>query len=201
MKIFRIIATFGFISLPLFCCGQVYQAGQRPALNSQTFTRWDISLGAYHSNIKLVDPAQETLLSKEAGASLRGLYAFSSWFLAGAEGGITKRENFPVSNTYRHTYYGLVTKWILTPQTKPQVYLLLGGGRGKRELSYAGNWSHTITKPYITAGTGVELDIGSLGYIGLEAQARYNTSREVDAFCRLNHRLETVFGLRGGVRF
>lgn len=201
MKSFRTMIALGIVCLPWTCLGQIYQAGQSSVNTARSAAAWDISLGVYRSNIELVDPVQETLVSKEMGASLRGLYIFSSWFSAGGEGGISRRENFPATNTYRHSYYGAVTKWILTPQTKPRVYLLLGGGRSQRKLSYVGNWAHTISKPYATAGTGVELDIGSWGYLGLEVQARYNTNRKLDAFTALAHRLETVLGVRGGVRF
>ena len=191
----------GLIFGPLVCTGQIYQAGQPPQSVSNTPAVWDISLGVHRSYMKVIDPAQETLFNKEQGFSARGLYAFSSWLAAGLEGGISERENFPTQNTYRHIYYGGVTKWILTPQTKPRVYLLLGGGIDRRKLSYAGNWAHTVSKPYLTAGTGVELDISSRIYVGLEGQARYNTARTLDAFTALNRRWETVLGVRGGVRF
>ena len=201
MNFLKEVVALGMISLPLVCVGQIYQAGQTPAHIFHPSPTWDVSLGAYRSYMKVVDPVQETLFSKEQGISARGLYALTPWFWAGAEGGMAQRENFPVQNTYHHLYYGVVTKWILTPQTQPQVYLLLGGGVSQRKLSYAGSWEHTITKPYVSGATGVELALGSLGYVGLEAQARYNTHRTLDAFTILNHRLEVQIGLRGGVRF
>ena len=202
MNFIKKIVILGLVTWPAVCSGQIYRAGQTSSEDPKTsISNWDISLGVYRSNLELTDPTQETLLSKERGLSARGVYAFSSWLAAGVEGGFSKRENLPAQNTYRHLYYGVITKWILTPQTKPRVYLLLGGGVSQRKLSYAGDWSHTVTNPYALAGTGVELDVGSWGYVGLEAQARYNTKRKLDEFAVLDHRLETVLGVRGGVRF
>ncbi len=201
MNFLKAIVVAGVISLPLVGMGQIYQAGQAPSRISHPSPAWDVSLGVYRSYMKVVDPVQETLFSNEQGLSARGLYAFTPWLWVGAEGGITQREDFPVQNTYHHLYYGAVTKWILTPQTRPQVYLLFGGGVSRRKLSYAGSWEHTITKPYVVGATGVELPLGQLGYVGLEAQARYTSHRTLDAFTILNHRLEVQIGLRGGVRF
>lgn len=181
--------------------GQIYQAGQAARPHAAPTAAWDVSLSVYRSPMHVVDPVQEDLFAGETGLSARGLYRFSDWLAGGMEGGISRRKDFPLQNTYRHLYYGAVTKWIVTPQTQPRVYLLLGGGISRRKLSYAGMWAHSVRAKYVTAGIGTEVDIWKSGYIGLETQARYNTHRTLDNFTALERRLEVILGLRAGLRF
>lgn len=201
MKISRYFLFLLCIYFPCVSYGQTYQAGQVSSAPAVSIPRWEVSAGVYRSNLSVRERSGEELFSKEKGLSLRGLYYFSSWFAGGIEGEISAREKFPLQNTYRRLSYGLVTKWVLTPQTQPQIYLLLGGGIHQRKLSYMGDWSHTVSRPYVMLGPGLEIQIGRGGFIGLELQARYNPQRKLDAFTVLKHRWEAVIGLRGGVRF
>ena len=97
--------------------------------------------------------------------------------------------------------YGLVGKWVLTPETKPTVYFLLGVGRREQRTSYVHTVNYRARTGYALAGLGLEVPLYHEFFVGAEGQAIYNTRQKVDNFIRLSHRFETAIVLRGGVRF
>ena len=201
-KVLKVIIVSWLLGLPLVGFGQIYHAGSSVPATREKTANWDISLGGYLTYTQVVDPAGEVLFSREKSLNARGLYYVTPWLAAGVEGAWAQHRNFPTQNTYHHKRYGLVTKWVLTPQTTPRVYLLAGGGTSRREISYtSGWWREQIKKPYWTIGGGLEMGIGRWGYLGLETQALYNEHRKLDAFSALNNRWEIEVGLRAGVRF
>ena len=201
MNLHKMAVVFCLIGLPMISAGQIYRAGTDKTVAPADRKRGDISVGVYHAAGQLVDPVDEKLLSGEAGVSVRGLYYLTPWLAGGLDGTFSQKKSFPIQNSYRHISYGVITKWLLTPHTQPRLYLLAGGGMNRRKLSYAGMWGHTVSKPYLTIGPGIELDVSSWGYVGLEMQGRYNTCRRLDDFTALKSRWEMLFALRGGIRF
>ena len=195
MKIRQVILVLMGMVCSSFCFGQ------SPEEVSASGPFWDISVASYQAQVQLVDAVWEELLTNEDGVSARGLYSLSKRFWVGVEGGLSHKEYAPFPNTYRHLYYGAVGKWVLRERDDIRTCFIFGGGFSRRTLSYAGNWEHSITRPYAMLGISVELDIGRWGYVGLETQGRYNAHRKLDNFTALSNRWERIFLFRGGIRF
>ena len=186
---------------PLLAVGQVYHAAQTDSAPVRTTARWEVSAGVLRTNGAVEDPLGEKFFSGQTGLTARGLYHWNNWLAAGIEGAWFSSKKLGFSGTLRHARYGLITRWALTPQTKPTVYALLGGGMNQRKLSYAGMWSHTKSSAYGLLGVGVEVPVYRGAYLAAEVQGVYNARRTLDDFTRLSRRLETEVMLRGGIRF
>ncbi|MBO7190876.1 MAG: hypothetical protein J6V32_02055 [Elusimicrobiaceae bacterium] len=196
----KVYVSLSLLLAPLLGAGQIYHAGESaPTVSS--VKHWEASLGWQTSGQSVQGRLGERLFDSADGLSLRGLYYPTAWLGVGLEGVWFDKKDFPVENTYKDVRYGVISKWVLTPQTKPAVYLLLGAGLRKQRTSYMHTVNNTANTGYGLTGLGLELDIYRGIFIQAEGQALYNTRRKVDNFTQLAHRLELSVALRGGVRF
>ncbi len=123
------------------------------------------------------------------------------WLGIGAQGMWFDKENFIGDNTFKDTRYELLSKWILTPDTCPHLYLLLGGGLRMQEVTRAHLLTHTKHNEYGLAAVGVEVEIAYGWFIGAEGQLTYFPHRKIDALLQANKHTERALSVRAGVRF
>lgn len=186
---------------PLLAFGQIYHAGE-DSHTASTKPNWEISAGWVRSNMSVYGHYSDRLLSNETGVSARALYYVAPWLAVGPEGIWFSSKSFPTSNRFQNTRYGGVLKFILTPQTQPAAYLLAGGGSSKREMSYAGGMKKTSSNSaYALVGAGAEVTIAYGLFVAAEVQGIYNAKKKIDGLSMLKHSWETIFSLRGGIRF
>ena len=180
--------------------GQVYHAGEteQPVLSGP---RWEVSAGAIRSNFQVRDGAGERMFKGEDGLTARGLYYPVRWLGVGVQGTWFDKEKFAGQHTYKDTRYDLLTKWILTPDTRPNLYVLLGGGYRTQEVSYARLLKRTKHNEYLLAALGLDVEISHGWFIGAEGQLSYFPHKEIDAFLNANKNTERALLVRVGVRF
>lgn len=164
-------------------------------------THIEMSAGLSYSNLQVNDRANEKMFARENGWSIRGLVYPARWVGIGAEGMQFGRKNLPGQNTYRDRRVGLLTKWILTPDTTPSLYVLVGVGRQEQQVSYQNVWTSTSHTRYTQAGLGVDIPLYRYLFVGAEGQMIYHARQDVDNLLVLNRRLEYIFSLHLGVRF
>jgi len=186
---------------PLIAGAQVYQAAQPVASPESGRSLWEVSVGGNFLYNRLQDPTGEKILSDEKGLFARGFYYVTPWFAAGVEGTRFAHKNLTPGNVYHHHRYGLITKWIITPQVSPQVYATLGAGTDRRKISYSSLWSSHNRMNYVAAGAGVQAQLSGWMWVGLELQAVYNAHRKIDNFSLLKSYWEKSLLLYGSVRF
>ena len=140
------------------------------------------------------------MFKNQDGLTARALLYPLRWLGLGAEGSWFTEKNF-YQNTYRDTLYGILAKGILTPDTMPELYILLGGGEAKQEGSYLGRLDRTQKVRYGQIGLGVSLALYRGVFLAAEGQLVYHAHKKIDTFLHQHHRMERVVSLRGGVRF
>jgi len=180
--------------------GQVYHAGETEQTVSSA-PRWEVSAGVTRSNFQIRDGADERMFKSEDGLTARGLYYPVRWLGIGLQGTWFDKEDFAGDNTYKDTRYDLLTKWILTPDTRPNLYVLLGSGYRTQEVSYAHLVKHTKHNGYMLAALGLDVEISHGWFIGAEGQLSYFPHKEIDKLLHANKRTERVLNVRVGVRF
>lgn len=184
---------------------QVYHAGQ--SVQTGTPREWvEVSGGWGTSFSRLEDGANDKQLSHQEGISGRALFWATSWLGVGGEGIWFKTEKgIPMVPQYKMRRYGLITKWVLTPDTQPRAYLLLGMGNTKREFHYQFSpfyqYTETNKSSYGLAGAGLEVTMWRNLFLAGEIQLLYNQHKHVSEFFRLHSRFETGASLRAGLRF
>ena len=184
---------------PLVAGAQVYQAGETtPVISS--IKHWEVSLGWTHSNQRVQDMAGLRAVENMDGMSARGLYYPLSWLGIGAEGTWLNNKHFLGNSTYKDVRYGLISKWIITPDTKPAVYLLVGGGQREQKVNYVQLRDYTQHRWYVQGGVGVEVEIYGGCFVGAEGLMMYR-AKGIDKFLEQNSRWERLLTIRGGVRF
>ena len=186
---------------PVVLAGQVYRAGETTPVSSGPIARWEVSAGVLRTNEAATDPLGVKFFSAQKGVTVRGLYVWNTWLAAGVQGDWFSAKKLGFSGKHRHVRYGIISRWMLTPQTKPGVYALLGAGVSQRKLSYAGMWSHTVSSAYGLLGLGVEVPVYRGSYLAAEVQSVYNSRRRLDDFSCLSRRFATEVSVRGGIRF
>ena len=197
----KLTVILAVVCFPLVACAQVYQAAQPVAPQQSGLARWEVSVGGNFLYNRLQDPTGEKILSGEKGFFARGFYYVTPWFAAGLEGTWFGREHLTPGNVYHHRRYGLITKWIITPQTNPQVYATLGAGTDRRKISYASLWNSHSHADYVVLGAGVQAQLSGWMWVGLELQAVHNDRRRIDNFSLLKSAWEKSLLFYGSVRF
>lgn len=180
--------------------GQVYQAGHREE-RQEKLARWEVSAAWGRAGAGVNDLGGGHLVKKEEALSLRGLYYAAPWVGVGLEGTWFSDEHFPLNNTYEHARYGAVVKGIITPHTRPSLYVLGGVGRSNRELSYLGGIHHKKHSMYASVGVGIEMPLAYGIFAAAELQRIYNAHRQLDGLVKLRRHWETAYALRLGIRF
>ena len=184
---------------PLVGLAQVYHAGENSAKVVPT-KHWEISAGWIHSNQRVQDNAAIAVLNNTQGFTVRGLYYPLEWLGVGVEGAWMNRKNFLGDNSYGDTRYGLISKWFLTPDTKPAVYVLLGAGARAQKIKYTNLRQRTKDTWYAQGGLGAEVEIYGGWFVAAEGLMMYH-AKEIDAFFEQGKRWERILAIRGGVRF
>ncbi len=178
---------------------EVYHAGENvPTVSSAK--HWEVSVGWTGSNQHIQDRAAITVAKDTEGLSARGLYYPWRWLGVGAEGTWMNQKHFFGDNSYEDARYGLISKWILTLETKPAVYLLLGAGQRKQKVDYVHLRQHTKETKYVQGGIGLEVEIYRGWFIAGEGQMMYR-AKSIDKFLEQDSRWERLLTVRGGVRF
>lgn len=196
----KIILSLCVAFIPLGVCGQVYHAGETVAADSSV-SRWEVSAGVLRSNYQVRDRTGERMFKGEDALSVRAVYYPVRWLGIGVEGTWFDKENFVGDNSYKDTRYQLLTKWILTPDTRPHLYLLVGAGQRTQKVSYAHLLNHTKHNGYGLAALGVEVEITHGWFVAAEGQLTYFPHKEIDNFLRTNKNTERLLSVRTGVRF
>ena len=160
----------------------------------------EISAGVIASDLQVNDRSGEKMVSRENGFTARGLVYPLRWLGVGVEGVHFGREDF-FGNSYQDKRYGLLTKWVLTPDTTPSLYVLLGLGQHKQHVSYQGLWTSSSAVRYTQLGLGVDIPLYRYLFVGLEGQIVYHAHQKVDNLLLLNRRTERIFSLHIGLRF
>lgn len=184
---------------PLGTAAQVYHAGEDSA-ETAAVKHWEVSVGWIHSNQRVQDNAAISVLQNTQGITARGLYYPWRWLGVGLEGAWMEQKDFLGDNSYDDTRYGFISKWVLTPDTKPVAYLLLGTGMRTQKLKYLNLRQHTKDTWYAQGGLGVEVEIYGGWFVAAEALMMYH-GKEIDAFLEQGKRWERILAIRGGVRF
>ncbi|GEM_PF-6809961 len=185
---------------PLWAVGQVYHAGET-ASAAPSVKHYAVSVGWFLSGQNVQGQLGERLFDSANGLSLRGVYYPADWLAVGVEGVYFGKKNFPVENTYKDIRYGLIGKWVLTPETKPTIYLLFGLGLREQRTSYMHTVTYSARTGYGLVGLGLEMRVYRSFFVQAEGMSIYNTRRKVDDFIGLAHPIELAFALRGGVHF
>ncbi len=185
---------------------QIYRAQEYYAdeklLHRQSFSRWEISAGVVGSLTELRDFVDQSLAKGEIGAELRVLYGVWDWFALGVGASLARPIKTAESlDSYQSRYLEGLGKVTLTPQTSPRSYLLIGGGVLYREVDYFEDWTDSSSSPYLTFGWGIETDIGSLWFCGLELRGNYLLTSPSNTYFYFSTRWEAAVHLRTGLRF
>ena len=186
-------------SVCAFAAEPIYHAGENSVTTGSP--RWEASLGWINARVGTHDPTEENLFSHLTGLTVRGLYTLRPSWRMGAEGVIFSGKNLAPSNTYRARRYGVLVNYVLTPDTVPVAYVLVGGGETYHRISYSGLRTNRKHTGYACAGIGIEVPLDHRYFFAAEAAALYHASKKIDVFTRLNRRLETTVTVRGGIRF
>ena len=157
-----------FCLAALVAASEVYHAGEtKPA--QQAFGRFEVSVGWDFSNMSMSDRV-ERMFKKQDGLTARALFYPLRWLGVGAEG-VWFGEKNSYQNTYRDTRYGIVAKGIITPDTLPELYVLLGGGKDKQEVTYAGRFDRSQTSNYGQLGLGLSATLYQGIFLAVEGRA------------------------------
>ena len=185
-------------SLPLYA--QTYHAGNNAAPATHNWV--EISVAATRSFVRLQDRGATTQLPHQDGFSGRALVVLSPRFALGVEGTRFEKEKdiFLVSSA-KTRRYGAVFKFTLTPDTQPNVYLLAGAGKTKREFIYNFSFRETNSTNYVSLGVGVEAELWRGIFVAAEGYEMYNVHAQCSNFFKTRHRLEPGLAVRAGVKF
>lgn len=198
MRKFQVLFLISFLTL-IFLLPQISCAAE----SAPARRNWlELSAAGVHTLAHLKDGGGHTQLSHQDGLSGRVLLEVTPWLSLGIEDTwFQKEKNIPFVAHYRENRYAILSKWTLTPDTRPKTYLLVGAGETKRELQYTFALQHKVYTRYLLAGLGVEVPLWKEWFLALEGYGVYNFHKTVDRFFALNHRFEPGIGGRVGVRF
>lgn len=185
----------------VFCGAQVYHAGQTAPAATASEKKWEVSAAALRANQRVRDQVGERMLKNKDAFTARGLYYPVRWLGVGLEGTWFDKQHFAGQHTYEQTYYGVVSKWILTPDTTPAAYVLAGAGKAEQKMNYAHLFSRTHHVWYAQVGLGVEMPVYRGFFVAAEGQLVYHAKKNIDEFLQLEKRWGRQLLLRGGVRF
>ena len=200
MKKWQALFLISFFSLfPLHA--QESQAAEKSAPLAKLH-RVEFSVAGVRSLARLQDGGGHIQLSHQDGFSGRALVALSPWFSLGAQGEwLNKEKDIPAVAAYKVHRYGAVLKFTLTPDTQPQVYLLAGAGKTKREFEYSYPLHETSSTGYVLAAVGVEAAVWRGVFVAAEGSALYNKHAHYGNFFKLTHRVEPQISIRAGIKF
>lgn len=185
-------------ALPLHA--QTYHAGDNAA--SARHNRVEISVAAARSFVRLQDGGGHTQLPHQDGLSGRALFVLSPRFALGAEGTwFEKEKDISFVSSAKARRYGAAFKFTLTPNTQPNVYLLAGAGKTKREFTYNFSFSETSSTNYVSLAVGVEAELWHGIFVAAEGYEIYNVHAHCGKFFKTRHRLEPGLVVRAGVKF
>ena len=186
-----------------FCFSQAYRAGESTA--SGSFSRWEVAAGwsASTGEVSLKNGAAS--LDGQHGFYGRVLYAPWKKIALGAEGTLFSDKSIePIVRKYNAKRVGVLLKYLITPDTNPRVYLLLGGGITRHRFNfvspYRGN-DHTRTVSYAMMGAGIETSVWKHLFASVEGRGIYNTKDDLNLFYHLSKRWEMEGKILLGVRF
>ena len=203
-KLLTLLFVFGLT--PLWGA-PLYRAGQSKA-HLPDFDRWELAAHGAVSSVSLTDFTGSNTLNGAKGVGLGGLYYLRPWLGVGAEGTyLLKQELPPFVEKYQALRGGLAAKFILSPDTLPRVYAVLGAGKTEYRLAYTkvpatAHWKRTAKRiNYVRLGLGLETDLRKGFFIGIEAGALYNCATRLSTYYTLEKRWEFDGRFRAGVRF
>jgi len=201
MKKWQVLFLVSFLALtPLQA--QIYHAGEENSSVKKAGSWLELSAAGTRMFSGLEDRGGHDQLSHQDGLSGRALVNVLPWLGLGVEGTwFEEAKDIDFVNGYKALRYGIVGKFTLTPSTQPQVYLLAGIGKTKRELDYAFALSETAKTHYLLAGIGVEVELWSGIFLALEGYGVYDAHKHFSRFFAINHRLEPGTSFRIGKRF
>ena len=201
MKKWQAFFLISFLAvLPLQA--QIYHAGEENTTGASRRNWVELSAAGTRSFYTLQDGGNYTQLSHQDGLSARALWLITPNIGLGLEGTwFEKEKSIPVVSSYKMRRYGVIGKWILTPDTAPKAYLLAGVGRTKRQFSYEFPLSEEKKTNYYLAGIGLDVTLWRNLFAAAEVTAVYNAHATTGNFYHLKHRWETNASLRAGVRF
>lgn len=159
----RIACTLFCLLLPVFSEAQIYSVSQNrkpyprfPSAQEAAPGPVEFSVGAFIRSLRFVDPQKKTVSDGETGMSARLLYYPADWLAAGAE--YSSARALPAGaflKKQEDERFGLFGKWILSPDTSPQVYLFAGGGRAELKTRAVLEKSYSARGFYLYAGLGL----------------------------------------------
>ena len=181
---------------------QIYHAGEEiPTAHSSR--NWvEISAAGTRSFSTLQDGGKHSQISHQDALSGRALFLITPTLSLGLEGTWFENET-SISDvaSYKMRRYGVVGKWILTPDTAPTAYLVAGVGKTKRQLNYEFLPQEENKSNYYSAAIGLDVRLWRGFFAAAEVAAVYNAHARISKFFWLKHRWETNASLRAGVRF
>ncbi len=190
-----------FVSLQLYAA-DVYHGGQA-APRPVSFPRWEVSAGWIYSDLALEDRVEE-MFTGQGGFTARALFYPLRWLAVGAEGSWFNQKNF-YQISYQENRQGLLTKWLLTPDTKPTLYVLLGAGKRHQELTYAqaslAKFNRREHSYYGLCGLGLTIPVYGVFSVEAEGHLVYMGHQKIDKFFQQAHRYERAVSLRGVLHF
>lgn len=191
------------LCVTVYCSGQIYQAGKPIA--KQAYPLWEITAGWTGATGEVSLKNGSTSTDGQHGITLRGLYSISRYFSVGLEGTLFSSQKIPpLIDKYYAAQTGLRAHYHLTPNTRPQVYLIAAAGETFYKFSYVSpyqDYKNTKKIPYLSLGAGLELSLWKNLFAAVEMQALYHTKTNLDLFYELSKRWEAQGRILVGVRF
>ena len=181
---------------------QVYRAGEQTA--QSVVSRWEVAAGWNASTGEVALKRGSTSTDGAHGFYGRVLYTFWRNAAVGVEGTVFSSQSIkPVAEKYNAKRVGVLLKYLVTPNTNPRVYLLLGGGITRHHFNfnpvYRGDQTRQVA--YGALGAGIEIDIWKNLFAALEGRVTYNKHRDLNSYYELSKRWESEGKLLIGLHF
>ncbi len=182
------VAALLFLLFPIGLQGQIYRV-YRPVADVSAYIEpkepqplhgWELSLSGVWSAGLLQDGSGWTVSESMPGARVRLLKEIFPSVSVGVEGQWLHALDYQDTylNNLEKYAFGGVLKWVITPDARPQLYVLLSGGmvfnRVKFVQSIVGNFNQRSA--VWGAGLGVQTSLGRRFALHAEYRASYEPS-------------------------
>lgn len=189
---------------PLSTYGQTYRVYRPISRDFKTskplptvFTHASLSLWTSLSLGKITDNHHKTISDKMAGYRLEALYEVLEGLYIGAEwSGQEGKDHSSFLKTFTQQQAGGIVKWVLTPQTEPQLYMMLSFGqiKNRAEFDLVSHETRHHTE-YLSVGVGGKYRLFKGVKVGGEYRLKYQFSPLKTAFVEEKHPLRHEFSL------
>ncbi len=181
------LAVFFFIFAPIGLQGQIYRVYRpfaapdiSPVSEEAPLYGWELSLSAMSSVGNLRDGGGWTISRSMPGVRLRMLKEIFPAFSFGIEGQWLHAVDFSqqdIDKLEKYAFAGVI-KWVFTPETRPQMYLLLAGGMvfDRVEMPDLDFGNFNQRSSVWSAGLGIQAPLGRRILLTGEYRLSYETA-------------------------